>query len=413
MRKKFDYLKFLTIFSLVVIPFLIGFFLIVINNSEKFSSLFKTFIVMLTISFVVVFIICFSLLIKQKRIFNKNNLINKFGFCLFLILYSVELFSVIGLFYYNDSFKEWLISSSFTSINYKSLATDIYSQNTVDEIVGDKDAVKREIIDLDVDYNNKFFANEVEKELLDHEEEQIYKLINISGTTIYSNQHYEGYLVIVYDPSHLHLAKSQGAGNFDGAYGQTLSTIARNYNALIAMNAGGFYDPNWSSNGGIPHGDVFIDGKLDSDYPRYNGVSGGLIAFTEDNKMVLKRMTSEEAANMKVKNAVDWGPFLIVDGKYEKDYYYYLDWDCPRSVIGQREDGTVLLLVIDGLQQHSAGASYRDLIEIMLKYGAVNAANLDGGTSASMVENGNYVNSPFNGQRVTYRYLPNAWIVTE
>ena len=71
------------------------------------------------------------------------------------------------------------------------------------------------------------------------------------------------------------------------------------------------------------------------------------------------------------------------------------------------------MVVIDGLQSHSAGASYADMAKIMETYGAVNAANLDGGTSTAMTYNHEYINSPWNGYRKTYRYLPNAFIVTE
>ena len=140
-------------------------------------------------------------------------------------------------------------------------------------------------------------------------------------------------------------------------------------------------------------------------------MGGGLIGFTEDNKLVLKKMTTEEAIEMGIRDAVDWGPFLIVDGKNKFPYDTY--WECGRTVIGQRADGIVLLLVIDNLQDHSKGASYKDLSDIMLRYGAINAANLDGGTSTAMVENGEFVNSPWNGHKPTFRGLPNAWIVVE
>ena len=57
----------------------------------------------------------------------------------------------------------------------------------------------------------------------------------------------------------------------------------------------------------------------------------------------------------------------------------------PRTAIGQRADGSILLLCIDGRQAHSLGASYKDLSDIFVEYGAVNASNLDGGSSSLMV----------------------------
>ena len=122
-------------------------------------------------------------------------------------------------------------------------------------------------------------------------------------------------------------------------------------------------------------------------------------------------MSTDEAKAAGIRDAVDWGPFLIVDGVnlFKNNQTY---WECGRTAIAQREDGIVLMLVIDGLQSHSKGASYKDLADILERYGAVNASNLDGGTSTSLVEKGKYVNSPWNGYYPTFRWLPNAWIVT-
>ena len=71
------------------------------------------------------------------------------------------------------------------------------------------------------------------------------------------------------------------------------------------------------------------------------------------------------------------------------------------------------MLVVDGRQERSDGVSFKDLSEIMMKYGAINAASLDGGTSTSMTENHQFVNIPHNGYKRTIRSLPNAWLVVE
>lgn len=264
--------------------------------------------------------------------------------------------------------------------------------------------------DSDLNYNPKMYVNKYDEEILKRNDNKDYKIIKISGTTIGSKYHYEGYMAVIYDASKVVLAKSSGAGTFDGAYGETLSVISKKNNAVVAMNAGGFYDPTWSSNGGIPHGSVIINGKIASDFRR--GVSdGGIIGFDSNDKLVLKKMTADEAINAGIRDAMDWGPYLIVNGKNRfKDVDYYT-WACARSAIGQRSDGIVLMLVIDGLQKHSHGVSYADMAFIMEKYGAINAANLDGGTSTAMTVNHEYINSPWNGSRRTIRWLPNAWIL--
>ena len=57
----------------------------------------------------------------------------------------------------------------------------------------------------------------------------------------------------------------------------------------------------------------------------------------------------------------------------------------PRTAIGQRADGVVIFVCIDGRQTSSLGGTYKDLINIMYEYGAVNACNMDGGSSSVML----------------------------
>ena len=77
----------------------------------------------------------------------------------------------------------------------------------------------------------------------------------------------------------------------------------------------------------------------------------------------------------------------------------------PRTAIGQRADGAILLLVTDGRGASShLGATASDLIGIMQEYGAVNAANLDGGSSSAMYYNGGYEMTS-----VTLYYSTSSW----
>ena len=411
MKKRFDIYKILFVVNLFLLPVLASFLVVILNNYEKFDSLFKTIILLSIIACVVILTISFNKLNKQKRIFSKIHIFKKISFASMFLVFVFEVGFLVNFVYYNDTFKNWLITSSMGSIEHKGIAEKLYSKYTVDKIAGQVDELQEDVINFDVDYDIALYANEYEKEILDREEGQLYKIIKISGNTEATGAKYVGYIAVIYDPSHVKLAKSEGAGTHPGAYGETLATIARKNNALVAMNAGGFYDPNWNSNGGIPHGDVFIDGQLDSTYTR-GDFGGGLIGFTKDNKLVLKRMSTEEAIEMGIRDAVDWGPFLIVDGvnRYRNETEY---WECGRSAIGQRADGIVLMVVIDNLQSQSKGMSYSDLANLFERYGAINASSLDGGTSTSMIEKGEFVNSPWNGYKPTYRWLPNAWIVTE
>ena len=101
--------------------------------------------------------------------------------------------------------------------------------------------------------------------------------------------------------------------------------------------------------------------------------------------MILGKMSANEAMNKGVRDAVTFGPFLIVNGK--KSFIKGNGgWGtAPRTAIAQRQDGIVLFLVIDGRKLGLPGADMVDLTEILSNYGAYNAANLDGGTSSVLV----------------------------
>ena len=406
------FVKFLTILSMFLIPFFICLLIIIMNNFNKIDNIFKFLVCFSLVLFIVLFILGLLTLKKNKKLFNKRKTF--VNVCFLFVLYAFVVFSTVKLIYYNEEFKSFIITSSLSSINYKDVAKSIYDDSIVDEVVKDNFKLVNlddDIINFgDIKYKDNIYLNEYEKEILEHNKDEVYKIINISGNTIGKNYHYEGYIAVIYNPALVKVAKSTGAGTFEGSYGETLETISRKNNALVAINAGGFYDPNWNSNGGIPHGDVIIDGVIDSSYVR-GDVSGGLIGFDKNNKLVLKNMTGEEALSMGIRDAVDWGPFLITNGINHFKHVNYHTWNCARTAIGQRKDGIVLMVVIDGLQSHSAGVSYADMANIMEKYGAINAANLDGGTSTAMVVNGKYINSPWNGHVKTYRWLPNAFIV--
>ena len=101
--------------------------------------------------------------------------------------------------------------------------------------------------------------------------------------------------------------------------------------------------------------------------------------------MILGKMSANTALQKGVRDAVTFGPFLIVNGKRSFIKGNGGWGTAPRTAIGQRKDGIVLFLVIDGRKLGLPGADMVDLTNIMSNYGAYNAANLDGGTSSVLV----------------------------
>jgi exopolysaccharide biosynthesis protein len=70
------------------------------------------------------------------------------------------------------------------------------------------------------------------------------------------------------------------------------------------------------------------------------------------------------------------------------------------------------MVVINGRGgEGSMGASFADLVDIMMRYGAYNACNLDGGGSSAMVENGKLLNTPVSYQGAGERNAIDALVV--
>ncbi|MBR4199723.1 MAG: phosphodiester glycosidase family protein [Oscillospiraceae bacterium] len=224
------------------------------------------------------------------------------------------------------------------------------------------------------------------------------ELIEVTGST------YKGKLLKIKDPSRVFVGVS---GPYGQQYeGKRVMDMMNEYGAQAAINAGGFEDLNGVGNGGTPLGIVISQGEfkwgtLDQTYE--------LIGFDSNNILHVGNMTGQQAKDLGIRDAVQFGPLLIVNGKPANEVEPLGGGFNPRSAIGQTADGTVLLLVIDGRQATSLGATYDDVISILLKHGAVNAANLDGGSSSHMIYEGEFVTvcSSLYGPR----RMPTCWLV--
>lgn len=290
-------------------------------------------------------------------------------------------------------FREWLITTAMTTMNHQYLATWFYSDETIQEVL-DKNKVV-EIAEttnpdlvtmptvVNLEEEKTEYETEYEKEILENPNKEDYKIIQISG------EKYSGYLAVIYDPSRVKVATSSNVGT----EGQFLTTISAKNKALVAINGGGFDDPSGNGNGSTPIGTTISNGKIITSY-QYGSATGGIIGFTKENKLILGKMTAKEALKMGVRDAVTFGPFLIVNGKTSQVVGNGGWGNAPRTAIGQRKDGIVLFLVLDGRTLKRPGANMKDLTEIMQRYGAYNAANLDGGTSSAMVVNNKVINDP-------------------
>ena len=217
----------------------------------------------------------------------------------------------------------------------------------------------------------------------------------------------KGKLLIVKDPSRVILGTSDNLGR---QAGMQLTELVGKYGGVAGINAGGFNDENGLGNGGIPQGLVITGGVQ-----VWGGTSTAynVIGIDSDGVLHVGRMTGSEAIALGIRDAVSFvthdgvASALIINGEVQTQNL--VSGVNPRTAIGQRADGAVLLLVLDGRSINTVGATMEDTCNIMLRYGAVNAGNLDGGSSSVMVYDGQIIN---NCASVTGpRYIPTGFVV--
>ncbi len=212
---------------------------------------------------------------------------------------------------------------------------------------------------------------------------------------------YNGYMMVVLDPSRVIMGSVPTSF---GREGYTVAELVAYYDAVAGINAGGFYDPDGFGDGSTPDSIVVFNGQR---YYAEFGLRKGFVGFDDNYIMHICNSQAEiEAAN--IQYGASFGPALVVNGDAALADDYTGGFN-PRTAIGQRSDGAVLMLVIDGRQATSLGASFSDLMEIMLRYGAVNAYNLDGGSSSLMWYQGDYLNN--KAYVIGVRDIPTSFLV--
>lgn len=215
---------------------------------------------------------------------------------------------------------------------------------------------------------------------------------------------FKGKVMLIKDPKRVKLAVTKEIG----VTGERVSDLVKDMGAIAGINAGGFYDKGGKGNGSLPDGLTMHDGKI-----AHNNVENearNIAGFNDQGKLVIGEMTAKELEEKNMCEVVTFGPNLIVEGEP------VIKGDggqgpAPRTGIGQTADGTVIFVVIDGRQPfYSIGATIRDLMNIFEDYHAVNATNLDGGSSSELVYNGKVISRPCDifGER----YIPTAFVVT-
>ena len=206
-----------------------------------------------------------------------------------------------------------------------------------------------------------------------------------------------GYLIKVDNPNRISLVAAKNN------QGEKVEEIIKSNKADGGINACGYKKLQFQ---GIANGISIIDGKaITTCDQEEKHLIGGV---NKNGKLIVGEFTNADIAKQHYIWAAESAPILIVNGK-KVTMTRMAGGLAPRTAIGQTKDGAILLLVLDGRQIASVGASYYDTQTVLFENGAINAFNLDGGSSSSMFYKNSLVNNPCKGNQ--FRNLPNALLI--
>lgn len=216
---------------------------------------------------------------------------------------------------------------------------------------------------------------------------------------------YKGYVMLVHDPKLIRLV----AANVHQGTGEYITDMAKRVGAIAGTNASGFADPKGEGWGGIPVGLEYVGGQ---DLNTSFNDSWATVGLTNDGIMVMGNYSANQLPNLGVRDAMQFHPELVVNGQPMITYGDGGWGSGPRTAVGQTKDGTMIFIVMNGRFHDSGlGATQKQVMDLMIQYGAWNACAMDGGSSSVLYNDGKIINSPSTIDPNGERHLPDAWMI--
>ena len=215
---------------------------------------------------------------------------------------------------------------------------------------------------------------------------------------------YRGVLAVAKDPARLSIEMCANLGQ----QGELCGDIATDHGGILSMTASGFLDPGGNGNGGQLAGYCMSNG---TEYGHHFGAwAYKRIELHEDNLFYIK--DALDPVGEGCTDATEFQPALIVDGEIVVSDYW-TDTN-PRASIGQSDKYEILMICIEGRMpmEGCVGTDVNTISRILKKHNCMQAMNVDGGTSAMMWFDGEYV---LRSSNASLRYsggrpLPNAFV---
>lgn len=311
-------------------------------------------------------------------------------FLIFQLIFGIITFPIIVLFGPFENIKRAVVGSVITTFTHQYLVKSFLSDRAIEKIMM-ADALDADLIE-----------NAVTKEFIIDPTKFTNKIdiFKIDGGS------FEGKLLVIHDPTTVTVGYSSQIPKS----GETTSSIAKRSKSIAAINAGGFFDTNWTGSGGAPLGFVIHNGRVIHNQIKDESVKQNTVAITKKGLLIVGKYSIKKLMDMGVKEGVTFDPPLIINGQTtikSGDGGWGI---APRTAIAQKKDGSIMFLTIDGRSIKSFGATLKDVQNILMQHGAVTAANLDGGSSSTMYFNGKVVNEPSDA--LGERLVPTVFMVS-
>ena len=303
-------------------------------------------------------------------------------------------------------YRNMYIETAMTTGDHQWLATKLFPKGLINEIMSNQVLISQKASNSDMKFEN------IGEDILKQRELNVGDL-DYAGNRIIVNDiqqgiiiseiegdNYKGKIALIDDPTRVFL----GVTDKKEMAGMTIQEMLEKNDAIVGINASGFEDYDGKGSGGTILGLCYSEGEAWGKFTtRYD-----TIGFNTDNNLIVGTINDWDMYN--TRDAVQFSPTLIMDG--EQLLEGSAGWGIhPRTIVGQREDGVVFFLIIDGRQVgYSLGITVGECAEIMLSYGAINAGACDGGSSSIMAYNDEIITKCSSPSPVGRR-LPNAFLV--
>lgn len=298
-------------------------------------------------------------------------------FFVYMILFTGVTGALITLYGPFENVKRTFVGTAMATMTHQYLATTFLSKSQIDKILGKDTSTSSD------QTNENENVNDV-------------KISNSGDNTIQKKdidtKRFNGYILEISNPKRIKAGYTQ----YKGVRGETTSAIIKAFNGIAGVNGGGFTDTAtgkaFVGTGAFPEGIVVSGGNvISSDVKETEKFEA--IAFNKNGTLIVGKHTLNNLLSQGVQEALSFNKTLIINGvgQVKGDGS---DGINPRTAIGQKKDGHILLVAIDGRSGFKQGATLKELQDVLLQEGAWNAANLDGGSSTTMYYNGEVINNP-------------------